>query len=461
MASPPITFSGLASGLDTAALVEALIEIERLPIQRLETQKAELKTEDSLIQDLNTRLAALRDAAADLDNLNSTLQGPSLDEEFFRFAATSADEGVLKAEVTGAPTPGSFDVEVVSLATASRVVSNARADAGSLFGDAGDTVTIAYGGAAPIVVDVAAGGISYDALRDAINTHVDNDGSVQASVLDDGRGGFRLVIAGSSTGVANDILVTESFAGGFDLVDEGAGQAAAEAALRVFGVDVVRPNNSVSDLIDGVTIELAAPGTTTLTVDRDFEAMGEALQGFADAYNAFRDFFNEQSRVNEITSTAGPLSGDATLAGIDRGIRSALGAQYGADGDTFRYLSDLGLRFDEDGRLNFDAAVFQTSIDTDDDSVRQRFSDVAGALGTFMRPVLQSGDGLVAARLTGIDSQIERIDDEIARLEVLVASREETLRRQFNQLETLLSTLQAQSGFLSRIGQNTGSGQPG
>ena len=226
MASPPITFSGLASGLDTAALVDALIEIERLPIQRLETQKAELKTEDSLIQDLNTRLAALRDAAADLDNLNSTLQGPSLDEEFFRFAATSADEGVLKAEVTGAPTPGSFDVEVVSLATASRVVSNARADAGSLFGDAGDTVTIAYGGAAPIVVDVAAGGISYDALRDAINTHVDNDGSVQASVLDDGRGGFRLVIAGSSTGVANDILVTESFAGGFDLVDEGAGQAA-------------------------------------------------------------------------------------------------------------------------------------------------------------------------------------------------------------------------------------------
>ncbi len=458
MASPPITFSGLASGLDTGALVEALIEIERLPIDRLERQKSDLQSEDALVQDLNTRLAALRDAAAGLDNLNSTLGGPSLDEEFFRFAAASGDDTVLAAEATGVPTPGSFDVEVVSLATAARVVTNAVADTVTPFGNEGDSVTVDFGGAAPIVVTVPAGGISYDGLRDAINTHVDNDGSVQASVLDDGSGGFRLVIAGASTGAAHDITVTEAFTDGTDLVDESAGQAAADAALRVFGVDVVRPANTIADLIDGVTLELSAPGTTTITIDRDYSAMGEALQEFADAYNAFRNFFNDQSRVNELTERAGPLSGDPVLRGVETGIRGALGAAYGADTDAFRYLSDLGLRFDEDGLLNFDAVAFQEAIDADDDLVRQRFSDAAGALGQFLQPVLQSGDGLIAARLSGIDSQISRIDDQVARLEVLVASREETLRRQFTQLESLLATLSAQSGFLSRIGQPT-SGQ--
>ncbi len=63
-ASPAVTFSGIGSGIDTASIVDALMKIERQPIDRINTQKSALTAKQGVVQEINGLLTTLRDAAA-------------------------------------------------------------------------------------------------------------------------------------------------------------------------------------------------------------------------------------------------------------------------------------------------------------------------------------------------------------------------------------------------------------
>ncbi|MDH3446036.1 MAG: hypothetical protein OEN50_19080, partial [Deltaproteobacteria bacterium] len=61
-----ITFSGLATGLNTSAIVDGLIGVERRPITLLQKQQTKIKEKVSLYQDLSSKIAALKTAATKL-----------------------------------------------------------------------------------------------------------------------------------------------------------------------------------------------------------------------------------------------------------------------------------------------------------------------------------------------------------------------------------------------------------
>ena len=88
-AGPAISFSGIGSGIDTASIVTALMRIERLPIDRINTQKTELKQKQGVVQEVNGLLTKLRDAAAAMYKVGA-LQDK---------AASSGDASVATASV--------------------------------------------------------------------------------------------------------------------------------------------------------------------------------------------------------------------------------------------------------------------------------------------------------------------------------------------------------------------------
>ena len=89
------TFGGLASGLDTNALLSGLLEVERIPLTRLQSRRSEIQTQRNLMRELNTKLVALRDAAKALDNRNDTGSANSTTEEFLRYSGSSSNEDVV------------------------------------------------------------------------------------------------------------------------------------------------------------------------------------------------------------------------------------------------------------------------------------------------------------------------------------------------------------------------------
>lgn len=464
-----ITFGGLASGLDTNALIEALIQAERAPLRRLEARRADVSDQQSRFRDLNSRLLRLREAASAIDNRISQLEAPSLDEEFLAFQAETSDEAVLTATAdgTGTATAGSFAVRVEQLATAAREVSAAYSSASDTVGSDGDTLSIDFGGESTIDITITSS-TTVQSLRDEINAHADNDGSVRAELLDDGSGSVRLVISGTQTGADNDLSITTTLTapGGGSFLDASLSQDAQDARLRVFGVTITRSSNDVSDAIPGITLHLAGvndPNDTsdeeTVTVDRDDEAVATKLQELVDAYNDVRDFARAQVEVDSDTNRAGPLSGNAVVRSLEQQVRQVVGDVYSFTGNPFSTLSEIGVRFDADGRLSLDQTVLSAALDEDPLAVRQLLSGdgtadgAATALARSLDPVIRSGDGTLARIDSNFSDRLDQLDDSIARMEDRIARREELLIQRFTELERLVTAFQSQSTFLNGLGR--------
>ncbi len=470
-----IRVGGLSSGLDTAALIEAFVRFERRPLDLVEARKSEVETQKSLFRELNTKLSALRDAAADIDNINSTLSAATLDEELLEFTASSSDENVLTASANGNASPGNIDVTVEKVATVGRRFSTTYASDTDPIGAGGNTITITHAGDDDIAITLGTGGASLQDLRDAINSDENNGGNVRAEVLFDGTD-YRLIVSGTEAGAANAITMSSDIAG---FVDGTLDQAAEDAELTVFGgLPITRPTNSITDVLPGVsmTLKAADPGVpVTIDVARNDEKIGEKFQAFTDAYNDVVEFINAQSRFDETTERSGPLSGNPTLRGLQSTLSLALqgnsGNPYEFDGNPIRSIGEFGLELGRDGLLTFNAGELATAMDEDPFAVREFLSGyitrdgdgnllgdehgVATAISAALDPFLESQTGILAEIDSSFDVRIDAFEVQIERMEERLERREELLVLQFSRLETSLAALQGQGSALSGLVQGS------
>lgn len=112
-----ITFGGLASGLDTNAIIDALMDIQRRPIGTQELRReVELQKQQALTQVGSAFSSLLGTIQALTDVSTFTSQGTSV-------LAQGDDVGKVQATASGSAALGSFDVDVVQIATATRAQS--------------------------------------------------------------------------------------------------------------------------------------------------------------------------------------------------------------------------------------------------------------------------------------------------------------------------------------------------
>lgn len=466
-----LTFGGLATGLDTNALVQTLIQIERRPLDRLEARRSEFTTQQGLLRDLNTKLLALRDAARTLDNRSSTLGAASTEEELLAFQVASSDESVVTATASGSASPGTYDVVVSNLATVGRQLSTTFSSQTDKV-VTGGTLEISHAGDTNITIAVGAGGLSLNELRDAINASGDNDGNVRAEVLFDGTD-YRLIISAAATGVENDVSIlqepTHTGLGSFIATT----QAAEDASLDVLGITITRPSNTITDAIPGLTLQLRSESASTVTLEStlDSEAIAGEVQSLVDAYNDVVGFVERNTAFDAETRTSAPLSGDSTVSLIQSRLQGAVSAAYSFVDNSLRSVAEIGIRFGSDGRLTLDSDKLSEALAENPQAVREFLSggdsaDFGGtpildggepvfgdgfatALSRALEPITRFGDGFLAQRISGIDSSISDLDDRIVRFEDILAQREERLRARFTALERLVASLQAQQSFLS------------
>jgi flagellar hook-associated protein 2 len=476
------TFGGLASGLDTGALVDGLMQIERIPLTKLDARLEDLKAGQSAAREFNTLVLELRNAARAIDNRNNNLSAEVSGEEFLSYTALSGDEGVLTAEAKSTAAPGSYSIEVSSLAAVARRVSIAYTDRTAALG--AGSFEVDFGGDTNLSITLDADDTLGD-LATAINDHADNDNNVRADVIFDGSG-YRLVVQGITPGAANDVAITTSLTGSSSepFIDATLGNDASDAALRYLGLSVTSDSNEISNLIPGVTITLAGTTATNETIElevaRDDTAITGKVQKLVDAFNAIHDFIEKQE--GEPGKDGGPLQADSLLQTIRSMVRRVLGTQVGfgdsAAGDP-TWASDIGIRFTRDGKLELNATTLKDRLGENPQLVRQLLSGtdpsglaeediadadgVATALARMLEPVVDTtrftdanGDKQIRqsffkARENAANTRIRALETQIERFEDRLAKREEFLRRQFANLETLIASLQGQSSFLNRI----------
>jgi len=439
---PTISVGGLASGLDTQSIISALVAVKRAPIHLLENQKDELNSKLSAFETFSSLLSSLETAVNSLNSIDN-----------FRVKeGTSSDESVVTVTATGSANTGSHSITVNDLAQAETYVEDgwpdtdttAIANSPGLF-----SFTVGSGGQIDIDVDATT---TLEDFRDAINNA---DAGVTASIVNDGSGSdpYRLVLRSDTTGSDGNITFVQDDT---DLKWANT-QADQDADITIDGINIISSSNTITSVIENVTIELVGAGSTTFTISNDTDTVTANINKFVDSYNAVKSFINKHSTYEPETGKKEALFGDSTLSLIERRLREIMSASITGLSGTYTALSQIGIRTSSDGVLTVDSDELSTALDTDFISVSRIFIEdldngtdgVLEQLSDYLDFVTNPVEGLIDIREEGIRDTIDDIQDLIDDKEDRLVRYEERLMQKYAGLERLISQSQTTGDYLT------------
>ncbi|MDG1580345.1 flagellar filament capping protein FliD [Pseudomonas sp. GOM6] len=458
--------SGIGSGIDIDSIVGALVNAQKAP---KEAQLARLEKATT------SRFSALGQLKGALSELQSSLKSLNDASLFQKRSATSADTTRLTATATKDAAAGTYQVQVKSLASSSKVASAEIAGASSATFNAGQ-LTISVGGEALEAVDITQDAKLEDVAA-AINTKLGSKGVGATVVSDPDTGTARLVLSSNKTGDGQAVTLQASApsaagatfeleslnvaAGVGSLSAAGAGAGfiteASNAEVEIDGIALRPTSNSVSDAISGVTLNLlkAELGVTTkVTVAEDKSSVTAGLKKFVESYNKLISTSNELTAVVQVgegkAPVTGGLVGDSSVRSVLSGLRSEL-VEY-ADQDGIRVLADLGITTQKDGTLKIDDAKLSTALSDNYDSVASFLTGESGLMARLDSKVegfVKSG-GILEQRMNGLQGTLKSVDEQREDLTRRVEQLQTRLYAQYNAMDSLVSQLNQTSERLTQ-----------
>lgn len=448
---PSIISSGIGSGLDVSGIVSQLVAAEGQPTeQRILRGEAAAQSRLSAYGVLKSTLSQFRDQLDKMKDLN----------EFLTRKASSTNEDLFAVSASTTALPASYAVEVVQLASAQKLTSGAFVDTETAIGTG--TLQIDVGGSA-FSLDITTENNSLAGIRDAINAASDNSG-VAATIVNADAGSY-LILSGEKTGAASAITITQTGGdGGLAALEYDPGNglnsltetsAAQDALIRIDGFDVTSDNNSITDAIGGVTIDLvqAAVGTTaTLTIANDTDEVRRTITEFVDSYNELVKSFDSLSAYDAESEIAGPLLGDASLRSIRDQLRREMSVSISEASATFGTLREIGIETELNGQMKVVEEDLTDVLNNDFTSVGQLFAANSGFAVRLFDVVdgFLAEDGILTTRTEGLNKTIERYSEQRDSLNERLAALETRLLRQFNAMDALVGQLTTTSNFLTQ-----------
>ena len=434
-----ISFSGLATGMDTASIVSQLMELKRAPIYRLQSDRTNYQHQISSLNTLKEKLTALQTAAQALDTSN----------EFAALTATSSNEDLLQVTANSDAAPGNYNISIESLAESQKSRSqgydNTLVDVGT------GTYSFTVGGEAQTLEITEY--TSLEGLAERINTEIDG---VSASIIWDGSdsGGYFLSLTGEA-GSSGAFTVDASGVVGGQPPMFTETTPAADAHLFVDGIEIWADGNQVDNIVSGLSLDLrgAEAGTEIdVAVTTDSETVKEQVKGFIDAYNDAM-LFMETS-----LDSSGKLYGNTTARSVMTRIQNVMNASHGGNGN-FSMMAQIGITRQQGTKaLEFDETKFADAVAEDYMSVRDLFIENGASVGkaalfdTAIDQITDSVDGMFKIGTETLNTRIDNIDNSIERYERSIDSYQTTLERKFVAMEQMVAQLNAQGSSLMSIG---------
>lgn len=431
--------------MDLATVIDQLMAIKRRPLDRNQEKQSEIDTQISAYGKIKSAVSSFKSAL-------SALRFPTA---FNPATASSSTTTVATATASGGAVASNYALVVTNLATAHKTASAAYTDGTTAIGGAGTLTLTVDGTAHDITVDGT--NDTLEGIRDAINNTANLD--VTASVINED-GGSRLVLNSDNTGAADAITITFDDDDGNDTDNAGLSKlfyidagdsttakvvtAGVDAQITVDGFAITSASNNVTGAIGGLTINLVAAGSSTLTVGRDDATIKSSIEDFVEKYN------DMQSAIN--SARAGDLANDSSLSFIRSGFYNVLNTAASGVG-SYSSLAEIGISRDRTGIMSIDSTVFDSVLSTNHDDVMALFTDdtegFAERLYSYADDLL-GNDGAIGSREAALSERKSYLQISEQRLESQLDSVEARLVRQFAQLDSTVSSMNSMNSYLTQ-----------
>ncbi len=434
--------------------VKEIINAERQPIRLVEARKAKENEKLKLVQEFTAKVKKIPEVYKELDSFRKFRE--------LKADWPAKDQIDVLLDKTVAET-GDYQVEVVQLAGRHSMISDGFSSPDDEIGVGyftydlpdGDTKSVWIGG----------GDNTLRGLVKAINS--EKDLGVQASLVNDGTDSdrpWKVIVHSKKSGTHNDISYPDFYFldGDFRFYSDDE-RVAQNAIIKLNGFEILSQTNKF-ELLPGLTIDLKQAKEDyefSLNITEDIGKIADKVKALIDAINGVLDFINKQNQIDANSDTSKTLAGDTSLFTIESRIRYLVFEGFNVDPndeDAILHLSDIGIQFEKTGQLALKDDKFKKAINENFDQVATLFTGegmfiekITNITNGFLRPEF----GAVTMREKGIRDRIKTMDEEIARKEANLQKREQMLKRQFSQLEGLMSSMQGQQQY---VAQALGSG---
>lgn len=504
------TFSvdGLSSGLDTTAIIEQLMEVEAIPVRRLESRRDEMNDQIDAWTDLDTRLTELSGAitaVTDGDGINVLVGETSNPAVTATATGSGGAPGVYEIRVDeiaashqlisdrfASPTDlvgegqltissglgaigarsvdirnldtGHFSIEITSVVDGTATIvfngQEHRVDSdrnARLRNDDGSDITLRVGGEFTVGSAIVSTIVTDDTTTFAgLEDHLGNPAAAASVQIvdtgDDSDEPFTLVVTARTPGIDNELAIEID---GTDLAPFEEIRVAADTIVTMGdgGLEITRSDVLVDGVVPGMTVDVsgAEPGEDLrVTVSRDTAAIVENVRTIVDAANAVFSGVSAYGRADPESGQSGLLNGEFALRRLESELRSAFGS---VGSGSIVLASQIGIETTLDGSITFDEQALVDALATDYAGV-QNFLLGDGDdsyLGRIQASIseLTETQQLIETATTTLDNSIDEIEDTIASYERRLETAEAGYRRQFTAMETLLAQLNSQSAFLA------------
>ena len=441
---------GAGSGIDIKGLAQSLVDAEKTP--KKERIDGKIAQSEAKITGYGAIKFALSELKTAFGKLNDASDFGSIKPSNTQAAAFGVTAGTT-AEA------GSYSIEVLQTALAQRTASGIFSDRATPLNVASPATT-----GTPFNLNLTVGVSPNSVSRGPINvTNPTPAGMVSAingaklgvtAQLINTGSGYNVVITGE-TGASQAFSLTS---------DDGTGnavpgvqftsplQTATNASFKVNGMLVSRSSNTVTDVIDGVTLDLYAntSGAARLDLNRDTAGIKDNLKGLVTAYNDFAESLKILGdRSSEVKDFGGVLAGESLLESVRSQVRAMVTNNSSTPGTTIKAARDVGLSIDRYGKLSLDESKLDTALQNNFNEVSTLFSAgtnnksiyspaPAGIAGDAINKIekMLLSTGMIETQSTNATAKIEKYKEE---LKVLEDRMEKLLNRYMSQFSVMES----------------------
>jgi flagellar hook-associated protein 2 len=295
---------------------------------------------------------------------------------------------------------------------------------------------------------------------------------------------FMATTAGTGVGTGTNTVAatttSATFTGGTFSVPSGSTSSAdsylgfthlpgEDASLTVDGIPITSASNTVTGALNGITLNLAAPSTTpvSIVVAPNASSIGTAIQSFVTDYNSIVSGLNTQFTYNTTSGTSGDLSGDSVVRGLQQQLLTAM-TYVEPGGGTESNLGALGISMGNDGTLTLDSSTLNSALTNNFSAVQNFFqgdalNGFAAQLGNQLSEYTDPSNGAFTLDLQSLSSESTELTTEINDFQTnYIVPLQTQLQAEFSSAEIALQSMPQQEAELnSELGNNSNSSSNG
>ncbi|MFA7323873.1 MAG: flagellar filament capping protein FliD [Candidatus Nanopelagicales bacterium] len=438
--------------INVGQLVTQLMSVEGGQQNQLKAQQTKQQGILTAYQQLNANMKNLQTSAESI--IGSVLAPRS-------WSPLTATSSVTSVAATASSTAlsGTYAFDVTSVAAAHKVLYGGTLALTATA--AADPLTVTVGANAPVTIDLK-GDYTLQGVITAINSTLGL--GVKAAAIQTGSGAYRLQLNATSTGAAGQFTVA-----GLDpaVGSSTVTQTGTDASIKfgpAVGDVVTSSSNTFSTVFPGMSFTVSKLETgVTVNVASDASTMTKQVQALVDAMNTSLSTMRSLSAYTPGSgaskSASGPLTGDPLTPRLIDTVTSAI-----FDVTPGTTLATVGIQLDRNGKVTFDAAKFQSALTSDPDGTASAMTGLATRLATAGNNATRSGTGMITSAIQGRQSELTTLAKGISAWDDRLAARQALLTKQYSALNTQLTTMNDQAGWLtqqlsklSSSGSNSGS----